>query len=61
MKAVIQRVRRAHVAVDQEIVGSIEHGLWCTLGSEREIRSKTSLGCAIKSSSFGFLAVKQAR
>ncbi|NLE16353.1 MAG: D-tyrosyl-tRNA(Tyr) deacylase [Spirochaetales bacterium] len=32
MKAVIQRVRRAHVAVDQEIVGSIEHGLLVYLG-----------------------------
>jgi D-tyrosyl-tRNA(Tyr) deacylase len=32
MKAVIQRVRRAQVAVDQEVVGSIEHGLLVYLG-----------------------------
>lgn len=32
MKAVIQRVKNAHVTVDQHMVGSIEHGLLVYLG-----------------------------
>ena len=32
MRAVVQRVSRAHVRVEQEIVGSIEHGLLVYLG-----------------------------
>jgi D-aminoacyl-tRNA deacylase len=32
MRAVVQRVRRAQVVVDQEVVGQIEHGLLVLLG-----------------------------
>ncbi len=35
MKAVVQRVRHAHVVVDEHCVGSIEHGLVVLLGVQQ--------------------------
>ncbi len=34
MRAVLQRVKKAHVSIDQKIIGEIEHGLVILLGVE---------------------------
>lgn len=36
MKALIQRVRRASVTVDQRVVGAIDHGLLALVGVEKD-------------------------